>query len=895
MISPRKYFIFKLIQLLLATRYKVEYRGREKLNPSNLSKKGGILFLPNHPAEVDPLIVGCGIWMQYYPRPLIVEWIAQVPLVKGVMRLMKAVTIPDFERRSAQFKRGRADEAFEVVVEGLKKKDNFLMYPAGKLKPSENEVIGGASGLHKIIQAFPDANVVLVRTTGLWGSTFSKGWSGKPVIFLDAVLHGVKAVIKNFFFFLPKRKVIVEYEPYNDKFPWKASRGELNRTLEQWYNEKRDPLTIIPYQFWSKRVLREYTPSNLVTEVTHVDVKIQEEIKREIARISKILPVEIKPEMHLCSDLRLDSLDLQDLVTFLEERFNVKRIDPYQLTTVASLMNYAARPDDVPSEGLDVSESSSNWKVFAKAEGVRASIYGKSIPEAFFRIAYHRKKDLACADLISNEVTYERLMLSVILLSKKIEKLPGKYIGVLLPASIAVNVVVIATQLAGKVPVMINWTVGKHHLEAVKQATQLKAVITSDAFIKNVHDLDLNPISKELVLIETLKNQISLYEKLKASLLVKLKYETLVKKLNLSKLTQEDIAVLLFTSGTETQPKGVPLSHHNILFDMKSAFDRVKTTNSDVILGFLPPFHSYGFTVCGILPLVSGVRVIYYPNPTHYKKLAKLIEKWKVTFLAGAPTFLKGILQPSQKELFNSLRIIISGAEKAPESLLEKIQQTCPQVDFLEGYGLSECAPILTLNVPKELHQGVGPPLDGVELLLLHPETNEVVAQGETGQVLARGPNIFKGYLGSQKTSPFLEYDGKQWFKTGDLGYLDERGYLTLVGRLKRQIKIGGEMVNLNALEEKLIKKLIEEGMINLSEQDEPSVAICSKEDQERPRIYLFSTLDLELDEVNKRIKKLGFSNLHRIHRIEKIEKLPLMGSGKIHYRKLEEHLKNSA
>ncbi len=890
-----KFITFKLIQLLLATRYRIEYKGREKLNSSNLSKKGGVLFLPNHPAEVDPLIAGCGIWSQYYPRPVIVEWISKVPIVKWVMNLMRAVTIPDFERRTSQFKRGRADEAFETVVEGLKKGDNFLLYPAGKLKLTEKEVIGGASGLHKIIQAYPDVNVVLVRTTGLWGSTFSKGWNGKEVVFLQAVAHAVKAVIKNFFFFLPKRKVIVEYEPYNDKFPWNASRGELNRALEQWYNEKSDPLTIIPYQFWSKRVIRHYSPPNIVTETVNVDQNTQDEIKREIARISKILPTEIKPEMHLCSDLRLDSLDLQDLVTFLEERYNVRRIDPYQLTTVASLMNTAARPEDVSSEGLEISDSSSNWKVFAKAGGVRATIYGSSIPEAFFRIAYHRKKDLACADLISKEVNYERMMLSIILLSKKIEQLPGKYIGVLLPASIAVNAVVIATQLAGKVPAMINWTVGKHHLEAVKEATKLKAVITSEAFMKNLHDLDLSPISQELVLIESLRNQISLYEKLKASFLVKMKYETLVKKLNLSKLTKDDIAVLLFTSGTETLPKGVPLSHQNILFDMKSAFDRVKTTNTDVILGFLPPFHSYGFTVCGILPLVSGVRVIYYPNPTHYKKLAGLIDKWKVTFLAGAPTFLKGILQPAQKDLFKSLRIIISGAERAPDTLLEKIQKTCPQADFLEGYGLSECAPILTLNIPGELHQGVGPALDGVEILILHPETKEVVAQGETGQVLARGPNIFKGYLGPVKTSPFLEYDGKQWFKTGDLGYLDERGYLTLVGRLKRQIKIGGEMVNLNALEEGLIKKLIDEGMIDLSTQDEPSVAICSAEEKDRPRIYLFSTIDLELDEVNKRIKKLGFSNLHRIHRIEKIEKLPLMGSGKIHYRKLEDHLKDTA
>lgn len=884
-----------MIQLIVATRYKVEFIGRESLNKSNLDRKGGVLFLPNHPAEVDPLIVGTGVWKKFEPRPLIVEWIAQIPVVGWVMRMMRAVTIPNFEQRASISRRDQADEAFLTIVEGLKKGDNFMMYPSGRLKSSEEEVIGGASGLHKIIQAYPDANIVLVRTTGLWGSSFSKAWNGKNVVFLDSVVHGVKAVLKNAFFFVPKRHVQVEYVPYNHAFPFEASRVDLNRTLEQWYNQKRDPLHLVPYEFWSKKVKRPFTAEHLSLHVHNVPKEVQDEIVKEVSRIAKILPSQIRPYMNLSSDLRLDSLDVQDLVTFLEERYKVSKIDPYQITTVASLMNHAASEEQVPQDTLKINPSSDSWKKFADSQDVRASIYGNSAPEAFFRIAYHRKKDLACADLIAKEVTYEKLMLSVILLSKKIEKLPGEYIGILMPASIAANVAVLATQMAKKIPVMINWTVGSHHLEAVKETTELKAVLTSKSFLKNIQDLDLKSIEPTFVYLEEMKAKISLYEKLKAALLIKFKYETLIKKLGLLDLKPDHTAVLLFTSGTETLPKGVPLSHRNILFDMKTAFDRVKTTNKDVILGFLPPFHSYGFTVCGLLPLVSGVRVIYYPNPTHYKKLAKLIEHWHVTFLAGAPTFLKGILQPAQKELYKSLRIVISGAEKAPDSLKERLKEACPQADFLEGYGLSECAPILTLNIPGEKHQGVGPALDGVEILILHPETNEPLPKGQSGQVLARGPNIFNGYLGPVAKSPFMEVNGEKWFKTGDLGCLDDRGYLTLVGRLKRQIKIGGEMVNLNALEEGLVKTCLAEGLMSAQENDEPALAICSQELQDRPRIILFSTLDLKLDDVNKKIKKLGFSNLHKVHKVEKVEKLPLMGSGKIHYRKLEEKLGHSA
>lgn len=876
---------------MLITRYRIEYRGREKLTSQNLSHKGGTLFLPNHPAEVDPLIVGTGVWHKFEPRPVIVEWISQIPVIRGVMHLMRAVPIPDFEKRNAQFRRNQADKAFSEVVDGLKKGDNFLLYPAGRLKSSEKELIGGASGLHKILQAYPDANIVLVRTTGLWGSTFSKGWSGKSVNFLEAVLKAVLAVLKNGLFFLPKRKVLVEYHPFNESFPRTASRIEMNNFLEKWYNQVEDPLRIVPYQFWSKKVKRNVSVSQINTDVSQVPKEIQNSVVQEIGRISKTLSQEIKPEMRLSADLRLDSLDVQDIVTYLEEEYNVSKINPFQLTTVASVMNYAANPNEVSTENAKIPTSSASWKNFDATSTKRATIDGVNIPEAFFKVAFSRKKELACADLISKEVTYERLMLSVLLLAKKIGSFSGEYVGILLPASIASNISVLACQVAKKVPVMINWTVGVHHLEAVKQVTGVKHVITSEAFLKNLHGLDLSPISKELISLEKLKANISLYEKLKATLFIKLKYETVVKRLGLLDIKKESPAVLLFTSGTEAMPKGVPLSHENIMFDMKVAFDRVKTTNQDVILGFLPPFHSYGFTVCGLLPLISGMRVVYYPNPTHYKKLAQLIAQWQVSFLAGAPTFLKGIIQLNQKELYKTLRVIVSGAEKAPESLLNKVKEVCPQAEFIEGYGLSECSPILTLNVPGQKHQGVGLPLDGVEILIVHPETYEKMPCGQQGHVLGRGPNIFKGYLGGSAASPFMEVSGKSWFKTGDLGYLDERGYLTLVGRLKRQIKVGGEMINLNALEEGLTKEFISDGIINLTDKDEPSIALCSKEANDRPKIYLFTSLDVSLDEVNKKIKKLGFSNLHRVHTIEKVDQLPLMGSGKIHYRRLEELL----
>ena len=266
-----------------------------------------------------------------------------------------------------------------------------------------------------------------------------------------------------------------------------SSRFEINRFLEDWYNQKRDPLKLVSYRFWSKEVKRKLTYADPILDVSHVPEEVQKEVREKIAKIAKCLYTEIKPQMSLFSDLRLDSLDIQDLATHLETRYNANEVTPGQLTTVASVMNYAAQPNDDTVKSNETSSSSSHWKSCTQADPIRAKIQGKTIPEAFFKVACQRKKDLACADFITKEMTYERLMLGIILLSKKIQKVPGKYVGVLLPASIAVNIVIIACQVANKIPVMINWTVGKKHLESVIEQTGLKYVVSSNSFLKKYY------------------------------------------------------------------------------------------------------------------------------------------------------------------------------------------------------------------------------------------------------------------------------------------------------------------------------------------------------------------------------------------------------------------------
>ena len=206
---------------------------------------------------------------------------------------------------------------------------------------------------------------------------------------------------------------------------------------------------------------------------------------------------------------------------------------------------------------------------------------------------------------------------------------------------------------------------------------------------------------------------------------------------------------------------------------------------------------------------------------------------------------------------------------------------------MIEGYGIIECSPILTANRFYGKHKGVGQPLPGIDICIVHPETSQDLPIGTDGLILARGPNIFSGYLNKDVVSPFLDHNGKKWYKTGDLGNLDVDNYLTISGRLKRFIKVGGEMVSLGSIEDALLQTAIKKGWPTAEEG--PSLAICAKEiPGEKPKIFLFTRFDANLDDINTSLKESGFSNLVRISSVQQLSEIPIMGTGKVNYRALE-------
>ena len=219
-----------------------------------------------------------------------------------------------------------------------------------------------------------------------------------------------------------------------------------------------------------------------------------------------------------------------------------------------------------------------------------------------------------------------------------------------------------------------------------------------------------------------------------------------------------------------------------------------------MFLGILPPFHSFGFSVAGLLPILSGIKIAFYPDPTDSYAVAYSIDKWKVTLVCTAPSFLRGILQAGSVEQLESLRLIITGAERTPKEVIDKVKALGDDKKLIEGYGITECAPMISMNLTPGTDTGVGKPLDGIEICTINPETNELLEKGKEGEICVKGDNVFKGYVVAEK-EPFIEINNQRWYRSGDLGYLNDDGNLILSGRIKRFTKVAGEMVSLGGVE----------------------------------------------------------------------------------------------
>lgn len=889
-----KYWLRKLSLLVVygCARFLCGLRYRVKVQGIDQVKGKGILFLPNHAAEIDPILMML-VLQKFQPRPLVVEHFFYLKGFESFMHFVGALPMPNLSGSVNRWKVKQVDKLLNQVAEGLKNGENFLIYPAGRLKEGENEVIGGASFITNLLHLCPDIPVVLVRTRGLWGSQFSRAWTGAIPDFGKTLLRGASILLKNGIFFAPRREVCIEVTNAPAHFPRAKNKLELNRYLEDWYNAKRDPLTFVPFYFWKKTEgEREVKQDARQQEELNVPSEVEALVLAELGKLAHRKQGELKKEMHLAQDLGLDSLDVAELVAFLDERCEVGEVTAGSLITVRDVLQVAAgkREEKKEEKSHPPKKGLKRWR----GERHRPPIQlpeGATIQEAFLRSCDRMGSHIACGDHLTGIMSYRQLKVAALVLSQYISNIPDHHIGVMLPASVGTYLVIFAILLAGKVPVMLNWTAGKRALDHSLEIAQVTTVLSSFRFLSRLGQGELGDVDEKFLFLENIRRTITLKQKLKGWLWGQLKAPTLLKKLPLNGLKSDERGVILFTSGTETLPKGVPLSHDNLLSNQRAALSTIQFTAQDVLFGFLPPFHSFGFSPTGVMPFLCGWKVCFHPDPTDGKGLSFDISYWKPTVLCSAPSFVNGILRASGPEDLASLRLIVVGAEKAPQELLDKIATLEPPKKLLEGYGITECSPIVTLDRMYLPHVGVGKALLGMELMVIHPDTEVILGQGEEGEVCISGPSVFQGYLpGTGVKDPFIHFAHKRWYRSGDLGKIDAEGHLILVGRLKRFIKIGGEMVSLSGLEEDLLQISQEKNWATITMEGPPLAVIAQgQSEQDKLQIILFLTFDQSKEEINALLREKGSSRLSKISEVVRLEHIPLTGTGKTHYRKLEE------
>ncbi|MFZ4767139.1 MAG: AMP-binding protein, partial [Roseimicrobium sp.] len=353
-------------------------------------------------------------------------------------------------------------------------------------------------------------------------------------------------------------------------------------------------------------------------------------------------------------------------------------------------------------------------------------------------------------------------------------------------------------------------------------------------------------------------------------------------------------ATLLFTSGSSGEPKGVVLTHRNLIANVMQFGSRLNLKSSDRILGCLPLFHSFGCTVTLWYPIIQGLSLVTYPTPLETKKLAELIAKHRVTLKISTPTFLRGYLKGINPELFASLKLVVTGAEKLPKSVAEAFEMRFGKKVF-EGYGLTETSPASNLNLPDpepvaELESSVvmpsyrfgsvGQPLPGLAIRITHPETDEPLSIHQSGMIWFKGANVFPGYLKNQKKTDEVLKD--EWFRTGDIGRMDADGFLYIEGRLSRFSKIGGEMVPHETVEEALLK------VLNLDGETTRRIAIVGVPDIEKGEALVMLTtqqggsLQQEILDLRYKLLDRGMPPLWIPKKMIRVSEIPVLASGKL-------------
>ena len=504
-----------------------------------------------------------------------------------------------------------------------------------------------------------------------------------------------------------------------------------------------------------------------------------------------------------------------------------------------------------------------------------------------------RGNPLVLIDTLGTELRAKQALTGTIVMARRMRKLsPEQNVGLLLPSSTGSALGNLALMLLGKTAVNLNFTASSEALLSSVLQAEIKTIYTSSRFVERLktRGVDLRPLQNhaKLVMLEDLRATATPKEKLLTLLACFALPPSMLKLLFARKHSIHDTAVILFSSGSEGIPKGVTLTHRNLLTNVKQITELLNMGDDDVMLANLPPFHAFGLTVTHFMPLMEQVPVVCHADPTDVYGAAQAIAKHQITTMFGTCSFYRLYNRNSKIHplMMQSLRLCIAGAEKLQDEVRKEFKLKFNK-DILEGYGATEVAPVASVNVPDQISPGnwrvqvswkpgsVGMPLPGTSFRIVEPHSFESLPIGEAGMVLVSGAQVMPGYLkNEQKTQEVLRtIDGKRWYVTGDKGYLDTDGFLYIIDRYSRFAKISGEMVGLGAVET-AIKAVVD--------QADFEVVVVNLPD-ERKGERLIALVTLELDAANLREKLLagGLTTLALPAQYVKVDAVPKLGSGK--------------
>ncbi len=514
------------------------------------------------------------------------------------------------------------------------------------------------------------------------------------------------------------------------------------------------------------------------------------------------------------------------------------------------------------------------------------------LPNAWLKMAKRRGSQLAVADATGSELSNHKLAAVVKTFASIIDKNSKEQnIGIVMPPSAGGTIINLASLMLNKTVVNLNYTANCKSLKHAINLAEIKTIYTSKQFLTKLKakGMNIEEALKEanIIFLEDIKESINKIDVIKNLLLIKILPSFVLEKLWIKKCDINDVAAILFSSGSEGLPKGIELTHKNFMGNIKQFINMINFKDDDVIVATLPIFHVFGLTVSTLAPLIEGVPFVAQPDPTDAVGVGKIVAKYQGTLLFGTSTFFR-IYTKNKKlipHMFESIRFVVGGAEKITDDVREGFKKKFG-LTIYEAYGATEATPGISANIPDALDTKswklqignkvgtVGMPFPGSTCKIVDPDTLEELPIGEEGMVIVGGTQIMKGYLKDPKKTKevIFEKDGIRWYITGDKGKLDSDGFLTLVDRYSRFAKIAGEMISLGAVEEE-IRKVIPE--------DIDIVATNIPDSKKGEKVVLLYHGDIEKDKLIKLIKKSNLNPLMMPSEYFYLENMPKLGSGK--------------